>query len=215
MAQRYVGWCSVHTNGVTLRRIALQNIRRSSCTLNCLALHEIFRCRGESSSLLVAWREGYLAETTRNKNRKWNSDLLEGMTSSNVKIDAKPLCTWCSRCFEESSLRLVVKQSQFVTFWYVLFFSPGDIAIIRCCPFGVPRIVFAIKAFRYHFDWKMSKNRSRILVLTLFGISECFNWCAKNSVCNSRPEPIVQNCTMTLTFSEMLVLHPIALKFRL
>ena len=162
MARRYVRWCSVHTNGVTLRRIALQNIRRSSCTLNCLALHEIFRFRGESSSLLVAWRESYLAETTRNKNRKWNSDLLEGMTSSNVKIDAKPLCTWCSRCFEESSLRLVVKQSQFVTFWYVLFFSPGDIAIIRCCSFGVPRIMFAIKAFRYHFDWKMSKQTKDI-----------------------------------------------------
>ena len=53
MAQRNVEWYSVHTNGVVLRRIALQNIRRSSSTLNCLALHEIFRCCGESSSLLV------------------------------------------------------------------------------------------------------------------------------------------------------------------
>ena len=158
MAQRYVRWCSVHTNGVTLRRIALQNIRRSSCTLNCLALHEIFRCRSESSSLLVAWREGYLAETTRNKNRKWNSDLLEGMTSSNVKIDAKPLCTWCSRCFEESSLRLVVKQSQFVTFWYVLFFFPWRYCNYSLLFIWCAKIVFAIKAFRYHFDWKMSKQ---------------------------------------------------------
>ena len=173
MAQRYVRWCSVHTYGVTLRRIALQNIRRSSCTLNCLALHEIFRCRSESSSLLVAWCEGYLAETNRNKNRKWNSDLLEGMTSSNVKIDAKLLCTWCSRCFEESSLRLVVKQSQFVTFWYVLFFSPGDIAIIRCCSFGVPRIVFAIKAFRYHFYWKMSKQFKDISLDIIRNIGMC------------------------------------------
>ena len=30
MARRNVEWCSVHTNGVVLRRIALQNIRRSS-----------------------------------------------------------------------------------------------------------------------------------------------------------------------------------------
>ena len=53
MAQRNVEWYSVHTNslalpemahtnGVALRRIALQNIRRSSSTLNYLALHEIF-----------------------------------------------------------------------------------------------------------------------------------------------------------------------------
>ena len=53
MAQRNVEWYSVHTNGVALRRIALQNIRRSVGTLNCLALLEIFRCCGESSSLLV------------------------------------------------------------------------------------------------------------------------------------------------------------------
>ena len=84
------GAAYVHTNDVALRRIALQNIRRSSWTLNCLALHEIFRCCGESSSLIVAWREGYLAETTENTNCKGNDDLLGGMTSSNVKIGAKP-----------------------------------------------------------------------------------------------------------------------------
>ena len=33
---------------------------------------------------------GYLAKTTKNTNRKWNSDLLGGMTSSNVKTVAKP-----------------------------------------------------------------------------------------------------------------------------
>ena len=53
-AQRNVEWYSVHTNGVVLRQIALQNIKCSSSTLNCLALHEIFQCCGESSSLLVA-----------------------------------------------------------------------------------------------------------------------------------------------------------------
>ena len=79
------------TEAQPLTQIALQNIKRSSSTLNCLALHEIFQCCGESSSLLVAWREGYLAETTKNTNRKWDGDLLGGMTSSNVKIGAKPL----------------------------------------------------------------------------------------------------------------------------
>ena len=76
MAQRNVEWYSVHTNGAASCRITLQNIRRSIWTLNFLALCEIFRCCGESSSLLVAWNEGYLAETTKNTNRKWNSDLL-------------------------------------------------------------------------------------------------------------------------------------------
>ena len=47
----------------------------------------------KSSSFLMAWREGYLAETAKNTNRKWNGDLLGDMTSSNVKIGAKlPHC---------------------------------------------------------------------------------------------------------------------------
>ena len=62
MAQSKVESHSVRTNGVALRWIALQNIRRFSWTLNCLALHEIFQCCGEWSSLLVAWREGYFAD---------------------------------------------------------------------------------------------------------------------------------------------------------
>ena len=32
---------------------------------------------------------GYLAKTTKNTNRKWNSDLLGGMTSSNVRTVVK------------------------------------------------------------------------------------------------------------------------------
>ena len=59
MAQRNVEWYSVDTNSVALGRIALQNIRRYIWTLNCLVLLKIFRCCGESSSLLVAWREGH------------------------------------------------------------------------------------------------------------------------------------------------------------
>ena len=36
------------------------------------------------------WRD-VKAETTKIQNRKWNSDLLGDITSSNVKIGAKPL----------------------------------------------------------------------------------------------------------------------------
>ena len=39
----------------------------------------------------MAWREYYVAETTKNTNRKLNSDMLGGMTSSNVETGAKPL----------------------------------------------------------------------------------------------------------------------------
>ena len=48
MARRNVAWYSVHTS--------LQNIRCSSWTFNCLALHKISRCCGELSSLFMAWR---------------------------------------------------------------------------------------------------------------------------------------------------------------
>ena len=43
--------------------------------------------------------------------------------------DCGETITWCSRCVEESSLRLAVKQSQFSEF---LIFFPADIAFIRC-----------------------------------------------------------------------------------
>ena len=65
MAQRNVEWYSVYTNGVALCRIALQNIRRSIWTLNSLALHEIFRCCGESLCLLVGF--GEIAFTSRHQ----------------------------------------------------------------------------------------------------------------------------------------------------
>ena len=32
---------------------------------------------------------------------------------------------------------------------------------------GVPKIVFAVKAFRYHFDWKMSKQIEDVSFLTI------------------------------------------------
>ena len=64
-------------------------------------------------------RQGYLAETTKNTNRKWNGDLLHDVIECQ---DCRETITWCSRCVEESSLRLAVKQSQFGEF--LLFFPP-------------------------------------------------------------------------------------------
>ena len=32
---------------------------------------------------------------------------------------------------------------------------------------GVPKIVFAVKAFRHHFDWKMSKQIEDVSFLTI------------------------------------------------
>ena len=115
MAQRNVEWYSVYTNGVALCRIALQNIRRSIWTLNSLALHEIFRCCGESLCLLVGFGEIASGHATKNADRKWNSDLLGGMTSSNMKTVAKPSHV------VRGLLHLAVKQSQFSEF--LLFFS--------------------------------------------------------------------------------------------
>ena len=63
------------------------------------------------------WREGYLAETTKNTNRKWKSDLLGGMTSSNVKTVAKPSHGVVAVL---KSIHLAAKQSQFSEF--LLFF---------------------------------------------------------------------------------------------
>ena len=45
----------------------------------------------------------------------WGHDVIEWE-------DCRETITWCTRCVEESSLRLAVKQSQFGKF--LLFFSP-------------------------------------------------------------------------------------------
>ena len=58
----------------------------------------------------------------------WGHDVIECE-------DCRETITWCSRCVEESSLRLAVKQSQFSEFF--LFF-PADIAFIRCRSMFVP-----------------------------------------------------------------------------
>ena len=116
MVQRTHKWCRVAWNGLALCRITLQNIRRSIWTLNCLALHEIFRCCGESSSLLVAWRVSPKPPKIQTANGTvicWGHDVIECE-------DCREIIRWCSHCVEESSLCIAVKQSQFSEF--LLFF---------------------------------------------------------------------------------------------
>ena len=123
MALRNVEWYRVDTNGVALCRIASQNIRRSSWKLNCLALYEIFRCCGQLSSLFWAWREGYLDETTKNTNRKWNSSLLGGKTS------AKPSHSVIAMF---KSLHFALPQSRGNSVSFSSLFFRAAIAFIRC-----------------------------------------------------------------------------------
>ena len=74
MAQHNVEWYSVHTNSVVLREMGRRNVEWYSVHTNSVAfaehqtlylniklliIIEIFRCCGESLSLLVAWREDH------------------------------------------------------------------------------------------------------------------------------------------------------------
>ena len=53
----------------------------------------------------------------------WGHDVIECE-------DCRETITWCSRCVEESSLRLAVKQSQFGNSFSYFFLA--DTAFIRC-----------------------------------------------------------------------------------
>ena len=116
----------------------------------------------------------------------WGHDVIECE-------DCRETITWCSRCVEESSLRLAVKQSQFSEFLlffprryciYSLSFMEALIKIAtrldsttffnQTC--SLPKQPFSelvlssgtpIKVFRYHFDWKMSKQIKDINFLTM------------------------------------------------
>ena len=107
------------------------------------------------------------------------------------RIRIRETITWCSRFVEESSLRLAVKQRQFSEFLpffprryciYSLSFMEALIKIAtrldpttffnQTC--GLPKQPFfrvgfgtPIKVFRYHFDWKMSKQIKDISFLTM------------------------------------------------
>ena len=116
MAQRSVEWYSLHTNGVALRRIVLQNIRRSSSILNCLALHALI---GLPNIVFAI------------KAFRYHFDWKMSQQIKNISFD--------------------IFQSK----WY------------RNALIGVPKVVFAIKAFRYHFDWKMSQQIKNVSFLTM------------------------------------------------
>ena len=121
MAQRNFEWYSVDTNSVALCRIALQNIRRSIWTLNSLALHEIFRCRGESSSLLVGF--GQVAFSLRHQKCKPQMEQRFAGGHDVIECEDESI-TWCksltSSCRKAEPIR-----------WVSPFF-PADIAFIRC-----------------------------------------------------------------------------------
>ena len=73
-------------------------IRRNATPNVCTLCHATLPCAiSRNATLFVCTLYHstlrYFAETTKNTNRKWNSDLLGGMTSSSVKNGAKPLIT--------------------------------------------------------------------------------------------------------------------------
>ena len=97
MARR---WYSVHTS--------LQNIRRSSWTLNCLALHKISRCCGELSSLFMAWR-------ARN-HQKYKPQIEQRSAGRHDVIESehyRETITWCCGCSFYHSLHALVSLNMF------------------------------------------------------------------------------------------------------
>ena len=100
MARRNVAWYSVHTS--------LQNIRRSSWTLNCLALHKISRCCGELSSLFMAWR-------ARN-HQKYKPQIEQRSAGRHDVIESehyRETITWCCGCSFYHSLHALVSLNMF------------------------------------------------------------------------------------------------------
>ena len=101
MARRNVAWYSVHTS--------LQNIRRSSWTLNCLALHKISRCCGELSSLFMAWR-------ARN-HQKYKPQIEQRSAGRHDVIESehyRETITWCCGCSFYHSLHALVSLNMFI-----------------------------------------------------------------------------------------------------
>ena len=110
----------------------------------------------------------------------WGHDVIECE-------DCRETITWCSRCVEESSLRLAVKQSQFSDRRYCIYSLSFMEALIKVATrldsttFSIKLVVCQsnlfsdlvlssgtpIKAFRYHFDWQMSKEIKDISFLTM------------------------------------------------
>ena len=189
MAQRNVERYSVHANSVALREMgrrnvewysvhtSLQNTRRSGWTFNWLALHEIFRI--VELAWGVAWR------LSRRNHQKYKPQIEQRSVGGHDVIeceDCRETITSCSCCVEESLLRLAVKQSQFGKFLLFSFPCRYCICSLSFMKALIKHMVFAkatfflelllssgtpIKAFRYHFDWKMSKQIKDISFLTM------------------------------------------------
>ena len=112
MVQRIHKWCSVMSNSFAEHQTLYLNIKFLSITRNISMLWRIV--------VLACWfrRDGLHVTPPKMQTANgtvicWGHDVIECE-------DCREIIRWCSRCVEESSLRLAVKQSQFSEF--LLFF---------------------------------------------------------------------------------------------
>ena len=142
MARRNVAWYSVHTS--------LQNIRRSSWTLNCLALHKISRCCGELSSLFMAWR-------ARN-HQKYKPQIEQRSAGRHDVIESE---VW--KCSFYRSLHALVSLNMFIVLSRVMTWIKCRLSSSIFFFFGLTLI------FQWEFNFKDSLN--------IAGVGEKLDFC--------------------------------------
>ena len=133
MARRNVAWYSVHTS--------LQNIRCSSWTFNCLALHKISRCCGELSSLFMAWR-------ARN-HQKYKPQIEQRSAGRHDVIESE---VW--KCSFYRSLHALVSLNMFIVLSRVMTWM--SIVELYFFFFGLTLI------FQWEFNFKDSLNIAEV-----------------------------------------------------
>ena len=113
--------------------------------------------------------------------------------------------SWDCVFFDVRGIRLHFTHSQFLYSQKALW------------PFKVEYLSWHLHLLQYFFEVGASLM-SWLDIFLNYGKTFC-NWKRRSTAFAltlwSGPGPIVENCAMTLTSSEMLGLHPIALKFRL
>ena len=214
MGQRNGEWYSVHTNGVALREMAqrnvewfremarrnvawysvhtsLQNIRRSSWTLNCLALHKISRCCGELSSLFMAWR-------ARN-HQKYKPQIEQRSAGRHDVIESehyRETITWCCGCSFYHSLHALVSLNMFIVLsrvmtWIKCRLSSSIFFFFWSHTYLSMRVQLQRLFEHCRIRWEvgfcvyLGRHGKKTDILNLFWhfsikvISECFNWCAR------------------------------------
>ena len=142
MARRNVAWYSVHTS--------LQNIRCSSWTFNCLALHKISRCCGELSSLFMAWR-------ARN-HQKYKPQIEQRSAGRHDVIESE---VW--KCSFYRSLHALVSLNMFIVLSRVMTWIKCRLSSSIFFFFGLTLI------FQWEFNFKDSLN--------IAGVGEKLDFC--------------------------------------